>query len=48
MKKTAKTTLLILFLSAVCVYAEWTFDSDNDVQEREQKRDAEREEARRK
>ena len=46
MKAIAKTTLLLIILSAVCVNAEWKFDNDKDVQERGDKRDEEREEAR--
>ena len=41
-----RTTLLLIFLSAVCVNAEWKFDNDTDVQEKEDKRNEEREEAR--
>jgi len=41
-----RTTLLLIFLSAVCVNAEWKFDNDKDVQEKGDKRDEEREEAR--
>jgi hypothetical protein len=43
--KLAKFALLII-LSAVCANAEWTFDNDKEVQERGDKRDEEREEAR--
>ena len=46
MKAIAKTTLLLIILSAVCVNAEWKFDNDKDVQEKGDKRDEEREEAR--
>jgi hypothetical protein len=41
-----KTTLLLIILSAVCANAEWKFDNDTDVQEKGDKRDEEREEAR--
>jgi hypothetical protein len=41
-----KTTLLLIILTAVCANAEWKFDNDTDVQEKEDKRDEEREEAR--
>jgi len=41
-----KTTLLFVFLTAVCANAEWKFDNDPDVQERGDKRDEEREQAR--
>jgi hypothetical protein len=41
-----RTTLLLIFLSAVCVNAEWKFDNDTDVQEKGDKRNEEREEAR--
>jgi len=35
-----KTTLLFIFLTAVCVNAEWKFDNDPDVQENNQPKDA--------
>jgi hypothetical protein len=41
-----KTTLLLIFLTAVCANAEWKFDNDTDVQEKGDKRNEEREEAR--
>jgi len=41
-----KTTLLFIFLASVCGYAEYTFDNDQDIKEKENKRDMEREEAR--
>jgi hypothetical protein len=44
--KLAKTTLLLIFLFAVCVNAEWKFDNDTDVQEKGDKRNEEREQAR--
>ena len=37
---------LLILLSAVCANAEWKFDNDKEVQERGDKRDEEREEAR--
>jgi len=46
MKKIAKTTLLFIFLASVCGYAEYTFDNEPDIKEKENKRDMEREEAR--
>jgi len=45
MNKTFKTTLFLIFLFAVCGYAEYTFDNDKEIQEKEHKRDMEREEA---
>jgi hypothetical protein len=44
--KLAKTAIFLILLTAVCVRAEWKFDNDPDVQERGDKRDEEREQAR--
>jgi len=46
MKKITKTTLIFVLLAVVCGYAEYTFDNEPDIQEKENKRDTEREEAR--
>jgi hypothetical protein len=46
MNRIAKATLLFVFLAAVCSHAEYTFDNDKDIQEKENKRNMEREEAR--
>jgi len=46
MKTTTITILLLILLTAVCANAEWKFDNDKDVQERGDKRDEEREQAR--
>jgi hypothetical protein len=45
MNRITKATLLV-FLAAVCSHAEYTFDNDKDIQEKESKRDMEREKAR--
>ncbi|MDR0516353.1 MAG: hypothetical protein LBH25_04840 [Fibromonadaceae bacterium] len=45
MNRIAKAMLLV-FLAAICGHAEYTFDNDKDIQEKENKRNMEREGAR--